>query len=249
MDYYFEDFTEERYVDVLRCLKKVGWKFLSYPAYRDNKNALLLRHDVDVSVCRALRMAELEHLEGVCSTYCFLLHSSFYNLLDKDIVKKVKTIAGYGHHIGLHFYPGWYDIQYHKMQYDSLVHKLCIEKKILEELFECSIEMFSFHNPEEGDFIHCEEDEIGDMVNCYGKYFKQNYDYISDSNGYWRFERLLDFLARNHNAAQILLHPVWWTPYAMSPFSRIKYCVNNYSDYLLSEYEKILEAAGRINVK
>ena len=32
------------------------------------------------------------------------------------------------------------------------------------------------------------------MINTYAKYFKENVEYCSDSNGYWRYKRLEDFL-------------------------------------------------------
>lgn len=250
MEYFFEDFTEAKYVDVLRRIKDLGYRIVAYSDYRHNENALLLRHDVDISVYRALRLAELEHEEGICSTFCLLFHSSFYNLLEKETIKKVKRIAYYGHHIGLHFYPAYYDLEYSGIQYNSIfVQKLSEEKRYLEDLFECAIDMFSFHNPEEGNWISCEDNEIDGMVNSYGSFLKENYDYISDSNGYWRFERLSDFLGRKHTSIQLLLHPEWWTPEVMTPFERIRSCVDAQCDYVLAEYDRILKTAGRANVR
>ena len=129
------------------------------------------------------------------------------------------------------------------------IKKLLDEKSMMEDLFGTSVNMFSFHNPEEGNWISCTDDEIGGMVNSYGSFLKENYEYISDSNGYWRFERLTDFLDRKHESIQMLLHPGWWTPTVMSPYDRIRSCLDEQRDSVLAEYEQALKVAGRINVR
>ena len=47
------------------------------------------------------------------------------------------------------------------------------------------------------------------MINAYAKYFKDNVEYCSDSNGYWRHQRLENFLNNKHDKIQVLTHPVW----------------------------------------
>ena len=45
---------------------------------------VLLRHDVDLSLDAALRMAELEHEEGAAATYFLMTESVFYNLASSE---------------------------------------------------------------------------------------------------------------------------------------------------------------------
>ena len=50
--------------------------------------------------------------------------------------------------------------------------------------------------------------------------------YVSDSNGYWRFERLPEVLAAGaHERLHVLTHPEWWQEEAMSPRERILRCI------------------------
>ncbi len=56
--------------------------------YSSGKRYLILRHDVDFSVDRALELAKIENNYGISSTYFFLLHSDFYNIFEKDSFNK-----------------------------------------------------------------------------------------------------------------------------------------------------------------
>ena len=49
------------------------------------------------------------------------------------------------------------------------------------------------------------------------------YDYVSDSNGYWRFRRLDAVLAdADVERLHVLTHPEWWPPEPMSPRARLE---------------------------
>jgi hypothetical protein len=65
--------------------------FLTHP-----EKGLILRHDVDISPEKALRMAQIDHDLGVQSTYYFRYPKTF----DPDILKK---IAAMGHEVGYHY--------------------------------------------------------------------------------------------------------------------------------------------------
>ena len=42
------------------------------------------------------------------------------------------------------------------------------------------------------------------MINVYAKYFIENVEYCSDSDGYWRHKRLEDFLCADYDKIQVL---------------------------------------------
>lgn len=96
------------YRDILRTAKARYW----LPRVQDvafglpERDFFLVRHDVDLTPWAALRMAELEHAEGVCTTYYFRLHAPFYNGLDAAVIEVVRAIADLGHEVGLHYEPG-----------------------------------------------------------------------------------------------------------------------------------------------
>jgi hypothetical protein len=245
MNYYYEDFTEDNYRTILKIAKQ-HYNLISYEEYKSEGNKILWRHDIDVSVHRARRLAEIEAEEGVLATYFVHLHSEHYNLLETEISRLIFEIIGLGHSIGLHFDPAYYLSLNHQTQ-DS-TNLLKMEKDILERLFDINIKAFSYHNPEK-DFMDT-ADEIAGMVNCYSSYFTDNYGYCSDSNGYWRFNRLQDVLeSAEHNRIQVLTHPEWWTPEAMSPRDRISRCIDGRSAARHRRYDEGLERLGRTNVR
>ena len=87
-----------------------------------------------------------------------------------------------------------------------------MEKKILEEICNVGIRHMSFHNPDiSGDWYKINDMWIGGMLNVYAGFFRRNFEYCSDSNGYWRYKRLEGVLVNSRNKRiQVLTHPAWW---------------------------------------
>ena len=46
------------------------------------------------------------------------------------------------------------------------------------------------------------------------------FKYCSDGNGYWRFERLTEFINKNKNHIHVLTPSIWWQSEAMSPYKK-----------------------------
>jgi hypothetical protein len=191
MNYYYEDFTEKNYRNLLRLCQK-NYNFISYNEYANDGKNVLWRHDIDFSVHRAKRLAQIEMEEGVKATYFLHLHSEFYNTLESEVAKCIFEIIGHGHNIGLHFDPAFYSLI---NTADNLENYLGLEKKLLEKVFEIEINVFSFHNPHIGNWLQVDKEMIAGMVNTYSAYIRGKYAYCSDSNGYWRFKRLEDMLS------------------------------------------------------
>lgn len=245
MNYYYEDFTEDNYIKLLK-LAKQNYKFISYEGYKTPGSNIIWRHDVDISMHRALRLAQLESEQGIKSTYFLYIHSEYYNLLEKEIIDVVKKIMSLGHYIGLHFDFHFYGLNLS----NNTVEKLILKEKIfLEELLGQNIKAISFHMPEKY-LEDVKTDEICGMVNTYGEYLKKHYTYCSDSNGYWRFSRLEDVLKDSSNKClQILTHPAWWVPTVMSPRERISRAIDGRAHALHKAYDIGMKQRGRVNVK
>lgn len=238
----WSDFTEESYIKLLKLAKQF-YKFVSYNDDLDDDNIVLWRHDVDFSVHRGLRLAEIENSLGVHSTFFLLLSSSSYNLFEKNIRERVKKIIDLGHNIGLHFDPSLYSK-------DDFYDKLAWEKRILEEMFEVEVKCFSFHNPDVGGCLSIDAMRIAGMVNAYSGYLKNNFKYCSDSNGYWRFDSIESILLKDgkYPRLQILTHPEWWTQEAIPPRQRIQRCINGRRDNAIDEYDSFMISYGRENI-
>lgn len=244
MNYSYQDFTESKYKTILRIAKQ-NYNFISYQDYQSKGRNLLWRHDIDISVHRARRLAELEAEEGILGTYFVHLHSDHYNLLETDVTKLILEIMACGHNIGLHFDPAYYLELF--PQTKDYTDFLDFEKIFLEKLFGTRVNAFSYHTPVKE--LMVSNNEVAGMVNCYSSYFSENYGYCSDSNGYWRFKRLEDvLLSSEHQKIQVLTHPEWWTPEPMSPRDRVSRCIEGRAAAQHHRYDEALERLGRNNV-
>jgi len=247
-NYNFEDFTEDNYRNLIKLCKK-NYKFIFYENYLDSGKNVLWRHDVDFSVHRAKKLAIIENEENVKSTYFIHLHSEFYNVFEAGLAKCIFEIIDYGHNIGLHFDPNFYALN-SDLHSEGILAYIEFEKQILEKIFHKQIMSFSFHNPDVGNWLKVDDDHISGMINVYSKTIKNKYTYCSDSNGYWRFNRLEDILQKaDEPHLQILTHPVWWVPEQMSPRERVSRAINGRQEYQHNFYDTLLLEMGRENVK
>ena len=245
--YLFGDFTEVEYRKLLR-LAKANWEFISFPDYRRLGRVCLWRHDIDFSAHRAYRLAQIEAEEGIRATYFVHLHSRFYNALEDEVAQLISSIQALGHMLGLHFDPHFW-VAFQNDRCDSL-QQMRFERRIMQRLFEAEVPAFSVHMPDTGDWPGIDADSVCGMVNAYGPYIRSSYRYCSDSNGYWRFDRLKDVLeSATDEKLHILTHPEMWTPEAMSPRARVTRCIEGRAARQQRWYDDTLAKWGRINVR
>ncbi|RXK07203.1 polysaccharide deacetylase family protein [Halarcobacter bivalviorum] len=235
------DFTENNYENLLG---KVKTNTIFYNEIDIGNSFTLWRHDVDFSIHRAYALANIEKRMNVKATYFLQLGSFFYNIFEEEIKELILNILSLGHQIGLHFDPTQYKIN----TKEDLEKYLNFEKNILENLFQVEIKVFSFHNPTE-EILKYDDFNYSDMINTYAKYFKENVEYCSDSNGYWRYKRLEDFLNEKHTKIQVLTHPAWWQKEVISPRNRIQRCIDGRANNTAKKYDGLLDKHGRKNVK
>lgn len=242
-EYNFSDFTTSHYTEILKAAKE-RFAFTTFDAFDKDAKYVLMRHDVDFSPQRALKFAEIEYNERVVSTYFWNLHSEFYNLIDKDTFKIVKKIQSLGHMFGIHLDSNFYNIQ----NEDELETALEKEKKIIHLIFNIQPLVFSFHTP--GVFeMGSQKFKYAGLINTYAEYFQKSIKYCSDSNGYWRFDRMMDVVKdEQYERLQLLTHAENWTDEIMSPYERIKRAVNGRASSNLEFYQNLLSNAGRKNI-
>jgi hypothetical protein len=98
-------FDLDHYGDLLEEARRGGYRFAVFegqPAAGD----LILRHDVDLALDAALRMAELEAEAGATATYFLMTQSVFYNLASPEGEQAIAHLRELGHRVGLHaVYP------------------------------------------------------------------------------------------------------------------------------------------------
>lgn len=245
--YFFDDFTESEYQKLLQ-MAKARWEFCSYPEYRKPGRICLWRHDIDSSVHRAYRLAQIEASEGVQATYFVLLHSERYNALEPEVFSRLVKIRDLGHDLALHFDPTFY--LDHIRDLNDLESYLVFEQQFLGKLFGIEIKSFSFHNPAIGGWLKYDAEQMGGMINAYGRTLQTEFGYCSDSNGYWRYRRLREVLESGEDEKlQVLTHPVFWVPTPMSPRDRILRAIEGRAASGIQRYDALLEKIGRKNIR
>ncbi len=241
--YHFSDFTVEHYVQLIKAAKE-NYSFVGYNDFDKNTKFVIWRHDIDFSPHRALRLAEIEKEEGVRTTYFIHLHNEFYNIFEKKIFDIIKKIIYIGHDIGIHFDTHFYDINTEEAIENNL-HK---EKNILQELFDVPIHSFSFHNTN-AFIMSCRKWKYAGLVNAYAEYFQKDVTYCSDSNGYWRYQRMHDVIIRgNAQRLHLLTHPEWWQEEIMSPYQKIERAIQGRAEKNRKYYKDLLAASGMKNI-
>lgn len=251
MNYYFEDFTETNYKTILQRLLHKGYEFIKFD-YEKIKwgggKTVLWRHDVDYSLNRAYQLADIEERLGITATYFIHMQSNFYNIFEPSQYEIIEQIISRGHAIGLHFDHGFYTQSRQMSNCDEIEKHAGIEKEMMEKYFGIEIKTISFHNPEASHVLELGQDYYAGMMNAYSQTIFEHCKYCSDSNGYWRYDRLQDVIESNYEKLHILTHPEWWVPYEMSPYERVKRCVDGRRDSNLKTYCDMLDHCGRDNV-
>jgi hypothetical protein len=242
MDAAWEDFTEDAYRRIVRSTRQ-RYTFEPFAAASPDRAHVLWRHDVDFSVHRALALAKIEADEGVRSTFLLSVRGPFYNVLEPAVLSRIREIAGLGHWLGLHF-----DLGAHPdtRSTEALTNEMALERDLLSEVAEQPIDVVSFHNPGATGAESIDDDELAGMTNAYGKRIRDGYAYVSDSNGYWRHERLADVVeSREHERIHVLTHPEWWQAEPMSPRARLERCLEGRTEHAREWYLAPTRAFGR----
>jgi len=196
------DFSIRHYQEVLEYGKK-KYTFLTFSEFiKSSKktNVILLRHDIDYSIEKALEMAKLESKMGIKSTYFVLLRGQFYNPYSIINTSHLKEIQNLGHEIGLH-----YDST--ELSKEKSPHKKLKEEiKQLEWIMGKKISIVAQHNPTVSPKLKNIFHDVFDARES--KIFK-NLSYISDSVKNWRSRCMCNHIGEEETL-QILIHPIWW---------------------------------------
>jgi hypothetical protein len=202
------------------------------------------RHDVDVSVRQASIVASIDREVGLSATFFINLHADTYNASSQYGRGEVSRIVELGHDIGIHLDSEFYG---HFNEQSELENALLKEVRDFEELFAVSPEVFSYHNPSSLELTF-DADSYVDLVNCYSSFFRDEVDYVSDSNGFWRHDSLNTSLTQeSQRPLQVLTHAEWWAPIELAPRERMAAVLISDSLNHLARYDSSLAQRGREN--
>lgn len=175
-------FDLAHYRELVEGARTGGYRFAFFD--RDpGAGDLLLRHDVDLSLEAAVRLAELEAELGVSATYFVMTESVFYNLASPEGEATVARLRELGHRVGLHaVYP----------------------RAELDSRFD---DVLAWHNPEP-EYMSV---SVDGAANAMEPRFLVPGHYRSDSNQHWREGCPHEALARgDFEWLQLLTHPEIW---------------------------------------
>jgi hypothetical protein len=226
-----DEFSLAGYHRIIEGFVEQGYNITDYPQIIPQKRHLILRHDVDFDLQRALEMAEFESKCGWRATYFILLRTEFYNLFSSSGSEAVNRILQLGHQIGLHF-----DATYYPPNPILLAEAVKSEAAILSNIMDSDISRFSFHRPHpellEKNF------EVEGFLNAYDDRFRTETSYCSDSRGGWHYGHPLDHECLEMGGAmQLLTHPIWWTEAGATPQEKCSNLLDHRFDLLEQEAE------------
>jgi hypothetical protein len=175
-------FELDHYEELLDAATAGGYRFAFFDE-APQRGDVLLRHDVDLSLDAALRMAELEADAGVGATYFLMTQSVFYNLASPEGLRALNRLRELGHGVGLHaVWPG----------------------AELDERFDPIV---AWHNPDP-DYM---SEPLNGAVNVMQTPYFDSDHYRSDSNHHWQHGCPHEPLARGgFEWLQLLVHPEIW---------------------------------------
>lgn len=175
-------FDLDHYRELLDSARAGGYRFAFFD--RDPRAGdLLLRHDVDLSLDAAVRLAELEADAGATATYFLMRESVFYNLASHEGRTAARRLREFGHRIGLH--AVW-------------------PRAELDERFDPIV---AWHNPDP-EYMSAPIDGAANVMEP--RFFSPE-RYRSDSNHHWRSGCPHEELrAGAFEWLQLLTHPEIW---------------------------------------
>jgi hypothetical protein len=175
-------FSLEHYRELLEAARDGGYRWSAF-GREPEPGDLLLRHDVDLSLDAAIRMAELEAELGARATYFLMTQSVFYNLGSSEGRRALNRLRELEHGVGLH--AVWPTLE-------------------LDDRFDPVV---AWHNPDP-DYM---TEPIDGAVNVMQPPFFDPAHYRSDSNQQWRHGcPHEDLRARRFEWLQLLIHPEIW---------------------------------------
>lgn len=242
----WSEFTETGFAAHLDALKHEGYAFIRYGEAEAGRQ-VLWRHDVDFSMHRAASLARIEAAQDVFATYFVNPRAAFYSLAEQAVADLTRGIVALGHEVGLHFDPPI--VEGHVWSLAALEAAVVKERSLLESLLNAPVRVMSWHNPTLSNVLDFEADMVGGLLNAYGGSIRRRFTYASDSNGYWRFKPFSEVIGSGLPQLHLLTHPEWWTPDPLAPSARIDRCLEGRARANRRDYDAVLAAAGRTNLR
>jgi hypothetical protein len=174
----------------------------------DDKINVIIRHDVDISLKRTMKMVEIEKAEGIRSTYFFRLYAEKYTF--EEAIPLIKKLSDDGFGIGLHYET----LSIVKGDRQKAIALLDSDIQRLREI--APVNVVAAHGQKGYKNRDIWEDVDKEALQITSAY-DMKYDlYLSDAGGKrlsgmdkkYLFDRIYE--ASPGQTVQVLIHPDWW---------------------------------------
>ena len=172
----------------------------------------VIRHDIEFSVDRAAKLAEIENQLEISTTYTVQLRNNTYNALSEKNIELIHYIKSLGHCIALHQNPPY-------MPEKDLKKYVLKDIETLEHYYGFEVDRYAFHRPKQEQLAM--NLDIPGKINCYDKlyfhYFEGekpnvlNVTYLADSNHEWKYGHPITLDFNTVSKFQLNTHPYSWS--------------------------------------
>jgi hypothetical protein len=196
------EFTHATYRSLLQHIRNCGHAICPLSGVPESGKYVILRHDIDYSVVKALELAEIEHDLGARATVFLMFSSTYYNLLSLEQLHAARRIVSLGHEIGLH-----YDTDlFQETSDDFQVQRVQTQARFLSDLLETPVRTVAQHNPS----VTPRRIQVAGYIDAYADEYCKNIAYLSDSRRLFGVQDPFRFF-EIHDRIQLLIHPLWWS--------------------------------------
>ncbi|MFW5963442.1 MAG: hypothetical protein ACOCQM_01155 [Natronomonas sp.] len=191
------------YGRLLHRLRDEGRRFVDV---RQRTDGVVLHHDVELSLSRALTMARLEATHRIRGTYCIPIRAPLHDTSTVAFVRTVRSISRLGHEVGLQFDPTahWEE----SPSEAALLSEIDRERKALSRVAETPVEVVSFRRPTK----RLSRLELPDAINVCRDPEEPSYRVVTDRE----LPGTDPFPDGVPERFRLLIHPGLWRPVARS---------------------------------
>jgi hypothetical protein len=195
-------FTHAVYESLLQHIQACGHTICPFGDAPVAGKYVILRHDIDYSVVKALELAEIEQRLGARATVFLMLGSPYYNLLTLDHLHAARRIVALGHEIGLH-----YDTDaFAHLPPDAQAERVALQAQFLSRVLDTPVTSVAQHNPS----VTSTRVKIAGYRDAYADEYCKDIAYLSDSRRLFGAADPFKFFEQ-HDRVQLLIHPLWWS--------------------------------------
>lgn len=194
-----------RYRQLLNLITSHGYRFISLEfanGHHGNEYIAWLRHDVEIDLDSAQKMASVEDAVGIPSTYYICFDSPFFAEQDALLFNCVQQLKKMGRDVQPHIVLSNLSLQTAQAAAERATE--CAEKYTL------GLRSFTLHAPGASSV------DLVPLVKVpwiYEMIARSDTLYLSDSGCRWKWgDPFSDRRLASGPVFQLLIHPVWWNP-------------------------------------